>query len=154
MTPEDVRALALALPDVLEVDHHGRRAFRLTPGGQLATQWSDTELNVLLDDLTSPALLRSSGLRFAGSAIDAALVREIPFRNAAEAVTICIGARRRFRDQLGTANPAVMLGHEDAALALHRLGRVQEAVAFADEDIVQARAWGAPTWAARSRTTS
>ena len=47
-------------------------------------------LNVLLDDLTSPALLHSSGLRFAGGEIDAALVRDIPFRNASEAVTICI----------------------------------------------------------------
>jgi hypothetical protein len=55
VTPDDVRALALALPDVAEVDHHGRRAFRLTPGGQLATQWSETELNVLLDESAARA---------------------------------------------------------------------------------------------------
>ncbi len=47
-------------------------------------------LNVLLDDLTSPALMRSSSLRLAGSDLDASLVGEIPFRNAAEAVTICL----------------------------------------------------------------
>ena len=55
MTPEEVRAIALALPEVLEVDHHGRRAFRLTPGGQFATQWSETELNVLLDESAARA---------------------------------------------------------------------------------------------------
>src|SRR5262249_41737517 len=47
-------------------------------------------LNVLLDDLTTPGLLQSSSLRLAGSELDAALVSEIPFRNAAEAVTICL----------------------------------------------------------------
>jgi hypothetical protein len=47
-------------------------------------------LNVLLDDLTAPALLNTSALRLAGGAIDAATVREVPFRNAADAVTIRI----------------------------------------------------------------
>jgi hypothetical protein len=47
-------------------------------------------LNVLLDDLTAPAVLHGSGLRLAGSDLDAVQVREIPFRNAAEAVTICL----------------------------------------------------------------
>ena len=55
MTPDEVRGIALALPEVVEVDHHGRRAFRLTPGGQLATQWSETELNVLLDESAARA---------------------------------------------------------------------------------------------------
>ena len=55
MTPDEVRALALALPEVIEVDHHGRRAFRLTPGGQIATQWSETQLNVLLDESAARA---------------------------------------------------------------------------------------------------
>ena len=49
MTPDDVRGIALALPEVTEGDHHGRRAFRL--GTRIvATQWSDTELNVMLDE--------------------------------------------------------------------------------------------------------
>lgn len=47
-------------------------------------------LNVLLDDLTAPGMTGSSGLRFADSEIDASVVRDIPFRNAVEAVTICI----------------------------------------------------------------
>jgi hypothetical protein len=47
-------------------------------------------LNVLLDDLTSPELLHSSSLRLAGSELKAAMVRDIPFRNASEAVTICL----------------------------------------------------------------
>jgi len=47
-------------------------------------------LNVLLDDLTSPALMHSSGLRFADSSIPAPVIFDIPFRNAADAVTICI----------------------------------------------------------------
>ncbi len=55
MTPDEVRAIALALPGAVEVDHHGRRAFRLTPGGQFATQWSGTELNVLLDESAARA---------------------------------------------------------------------------------------------------
>ena len=55
MTPEEVRALVLRLPDVVETDHHGRRAFRLAEGGQLATQWSETELNVLLDESAARA---------------------------------------------------------------------------------------------------
>ncbi|HEX8103526.1 MAG TPA: LuxR C-terminal-related transcriptional regulator [Solirubrobacteraceae bacterium] len=37
-----------------------------------------------------------------------------------------------------------MLGHGDAAYALHGLGRVREAVALADEDLAAARGWGAP----------
>jgi hypothetical protein len=55
VTPEEVRLLALGLPAVVEVDHHGRRAFRLTGGGQIATLWSETELNVLLDESTARA---------------------------------------------------------------------------------------------------
>jgi hypothetical protein len=47
-------------------------------------------LNVLLDDLSAPGVMQGSTLRLAGSALDASLVREIPFRNAAEAVTICV----------------------------------------------------------------
>jgi hypothetical protein len=69
-------------------------------------------LNVLLDDLTAPELLRSSSLRLAGSELDAAVVGAIPFRNAAEAVTICL-------DQLTDQNrfPAFL---RSAALAKER----------------------------------
>jgi hypothetical protein len=46
-------------------------------------------LNVLLDDLTSPSVPRST-LKYEGSDLEASLVGQIPFRNAAEAVTICL----------------------------------------------------------------
>jgi hypothetical protein len=54
VTPDDVRGLALALPEVTEGDHHGKRAYRL--GTRiLATQWTDTALNVLVDESTARA---------------------------------------------------------------------------------------------------
>ncbi|MGY1740500.1 MULTISPECIES: hypothetical protein [unclassified Blastococcus] len=55
MTPDDVRGLALALPEVTEGDHHGRTAYRLGTK-VLATQWSDVQLNVLLDESTARAV--------------------------------------------------------------------------------------------------
>lgn len=55
MTPDDVRAIALALPEVTEGDHHGRRAYRLGTR-QLATQWTETALNVLVDESTARAV--------------------------------------------------------------------------------------------------
>ncbi|WP_409329445.1 hypothetical protein [Trujillonella humicola] len=54
MTPDDVRAIALGLPEVTEGDHHGRRAFRLGTR-VLATQWTGTQLNVLVDESTARA---------------------------------------------------------------------------------------------------
>jgi len=55
VTPDDVRALALALPEVTEGDHHGRTAYRL--GTRiLATQWSGTQLNVMVDESTARAV--------------------------------------------------------------------------------------------------
>ena len=42
------RRLALALPDAVEEDHHGRPSFRV--GGKIfATQWDDDHMNVMLD---------------------------------------------------------------------------------------------------------
>ena len=54
MTPDDVRAIALALPEVTEGDHHGRNAFRLGTR-VLATQCTETQLNVMLDESTARA---------------------------------------------------------------------------------------------------
>jgi phosphoglucomutase len=54
VTPDDVRRIALALPEVAEGDHHGRRAFRLGTR-VLATQWTDTALNVMVDESTARA---------------------------------------------------------------------------------------------------
>jgi hypothetical protein len=47
--PEEARALALALPDAVEQDHHGRPSFRV--GGKIfATLWSEERMNVMLDE--------------------------------------------------------------------------------------------------------
>jgi hypothetical protein len=45
---EQARKLALALPEAVEQDHHGRPSFRV--GGKIfATQWDDDHMNVMLD---------------------------------------------------------------------------------------------------------
>ncbi len=49
MTAEDARRLALALPDVVEQDHHGRPSFR-TGGKIFATLWDRETINVMVDD--------------------------------------------------------------------------------------------------------
>ena len=47
--PDEARALALALPEAVEQDHHGRPSFRV--GGKIfATLWSDERMNVMLDE--------------------------------------------------------------------------------------------------------
>ena len=46
---ERARQLALALPEAIEQDHHGRPSFRV--GGKIfATQWDDEHMNVMLDE--------------------------------------------------------------------------------------------------------
>ncbi|WP_029434249.1 MmcQ/YjbR family DNA-binding protein [Blastococcus sp. URHD0036] len=77
MTPDDVRAVALALPEVTEGDHHGKRAFRL--GTRiLATQWTDAQLNVMLDESEAraaeggPCALLWWGKRLSGVRVDLA----------------------------------------------------------------------------------
>lgn len=46
---ERIRELALALPTVLESDHHGRPSFRVD-GRIFATIWDERQMNVLLDE--------------------------------------------------------------------------------------------------------
>lgn len=49
MTADDARRLALALPDAVEQDHHGRPSFRV--GGKIfATIWDQRTMNVMLDE--------------------------------------------------------------------------------------------------------
>jgi hypothetical protein len=49
VTREQARRLALALPDAVEQDHHGRPSFRV--GGKIfATQWDEGHMNVMLDE--------------------------------------------------------------------------------------------------------
>src|SRR5437764_14554685 len=43
------RELALALPEAVEQDHHGRPSFRVA-GKIFATQWDEEHLNVMLDE--------------------------------------------------------------------------------------------------------
>ncbi len=45
----DARRLALALPDALEQDHHGRPSFRVR-GRIFATLWDERHMNVMLDE--------------------------------------------------------------------------------------------------------
>ena len=49
MTSEQARSLALALPEAVEQDHHGRPSFRV--GGKIfATLWDEQHMNVMLDE--------------------------------------------------------------------------------------------------------
>lgn len=49
VSPDEARALALALPEAVEQDHHGRPSFRV--GGKIfAALWSEARMNVMLDE--------------------------------------------------------------------------------------------------------
>ncbi len=49
LSPDRVRALASALPEAVEQDHHGRPSFRV--GGKIfATLWDGGHVNVMLDE--------------------------------------------------------------------------------------------------------
>jgi hypothetical protein len=46
---EEARQLALALPEAVEQDHHGRPSFRIA-GKIFATQWDEEHMNVMLEE--------------------------------------------------------------------------------------------------------
>src|SRR5207245_2954970 len=46
---EQARSLALALPQAIEQDHHGRPSFRVA-GKIFATLWDESHMNVMLDE--------------------------------------------------------------------------------------------------------
>ena len=49
VSADEARALALSLPEAVELDHHGRPSFRV--GGKIfATLWSEARMNVMLDE--------------------------------------------------------------------------------------------------------
>jgi hypothetical protein len=49
VSADEARALALSLPEALELDHHGRPSFRV--GGKIfATLWNEDRMNVMLDE--------------------------------------------------------------------------------------------------------
>ena len=49
VSPYRARALALALPEAVEQDHHGRPSFRVA-GKIFATRWDEDHVNVMLDE--------------------------------------------------------------------------------------------------------
>jgi hypothetical protein len=49
VSADEARALALSLPDAVELDHHGRPSFRVR-GKIFATLWNDARMNVMLDE--------------------------------------------------------------------------------------------------------
>jgi hypothetical protein len=87
---DDARALALALPEATEQDHHGRPSFRVQ-GKIFATLWSPSELNVMVEQeliraavATAPEVCsaRSWGARLAAVQValplaDEELVRDL-----------------------------------------------------------------------------
>ncbi|MBM7806550.1 hypothetical protein JOD57_002387 [Geodermatophilus bullaregiensis] len=81
MTPDDVRALALALPEVTEADHHGRPSFRLGTA-VLATLWAPGILNVMLGESDARAAEGGAvsllwwGKRLSGVQVDLAAADE------------------------------------------------------------------------------
>ena len=46
---EQARQIALALPEAVEQDHHGKPSFRVA-GKIFATQWDEHHMNVMLDE--------------------------------------------------------------------------------------------------------
>jgi hypothetical protein len=49
LNSDEARALALALPEAVEQDHHGRPSFRV--GTKIfATLWDEEHMNVMLDE--------------------------------------------------------------------------------------------------------
>lgn len=49
VSPVQARRLALALPEAVEADHHGRPSFRVS-GKIFATFWDEAHMNVMLDE--------------------------------------------------------------------------------------------------------
>jgi hypothetical protein len=49
VTADDARRLALALPDTVEQDHHGRPSFRVAKR-IFATLWDAEHMNVMVDE--------------------------------------------------------------------------------------------------------
>lgn len=85
MVSEDrVRQLALALPETVERDHHGRPSFRVS-GRIFATLWDADHVNVMLDEAgirtaveSAPEVCREFwwGKRLAAAQIDLTVADE------------------------------------------------------------------------------
>lgn len=84
MSREQIRRLALALPEVVEQDHHGRPSFRVA-GRIFATLWDEGHMNVMLDQPGIRTALQSTpiacaefwwGKRLRAVQVDLALAEE------------------------------------------------------------------------------
>jgi DNA-binding CsgD family transcriptional regulator len=69
---------------------------------------------------------------------------ELERDNAARALEILEEAGCRMSSELGITNPACTPWRSDCVIALAELGRTDEAVALADDDLKRAEAWGGP----------
>jgi hypothetical protein len=49
VTPVEAKEIALAMPEAVERDHHGRPSFRVAER-IFATQWDEEHMNVMLDE--------------------------------------------------------------------------------------------------------
>ena len=49
ISTEEARAIALSLPEAVELDHHGRPSFRVR-GKIFATLWTPEQMNVMLEE--------------------------------------------------------------------------------------------------------
>src|SRR5205823_4320363 len=49
VTPDEARAVALSMPEAIELDHHARPSFRVS-GKIFATLWNEDRMNVMLDE--------------------------------------------------------------------------------------------------------
>lgn len=94
MDTDDARRLALALPDVVERDHHGRPSFRI--GGKIfATIWDERTMNVMIDE---------AGIRIAvAEHPDWCTERYWGERLAAVAVHLPLAPERRLHELLADA---------------------------------------------------
>jgi hypothetical protein len=59
ISPEQARNLALALPEAIEQDHHGRPSFRIN-GRIFATLWDEDHMNVMADEAGVLTAVQSS----------------------------------------------------------------------------------------------
>lgn len=84
VTRGEARELALALPEAVEQDHHGRPSYRV--GGKIfATQWDESHMNVMLDE---------SGIRTAVEA-DPTTCEEVWWGKRLAAVRVDLGRVNR-----------------------------------------------------------
>ena len=81
LSHDDVRRLALALPEVTEQDHHGKPSFRVN-GKVFATLWAPEQANVMLDE---PGILSAVQIR-------PDVCREIHWGRRLAAVGVDLGA--------------------------------------------------------------